>query len=182
LISPFHYLLSTFPTIAHNTNKYKYSAGRKEKNKQKQMTIASKHLGDKTQSGLFTSTNSLSKENKNGQLLRNKQGNNSTANTTTEQPSQLHKSDARDMGETNEICSVASLDNPTKLFSFVSSRNWAGVIKRCMGEDKKEVSTWIVEKNNDGSTRWKLLPIHKVSLTKKEEYANACFYSLTIHP
>ena len=123
------------------------------------MTISSTLPTDKTKSSLFTNTNSISKENSNDQLLRNKQGINFTA-TKQELP---HKSDVREMTETNNDISVASSDNPTKLFSFVSSRNWAGVIKRSVGDDKKEVSTWIVEKNNDGSTRWKLLPIHKVS-------------------
>lgn len=62
--------------------------------------------------------------------------------------------------------SFATSENPTKLYTFVSARNWTGTIKRCVGEDKKEVSTWIVEKNTDGSIRWKLLPIHKACENK----------------
>ncbi len=56
-----------------------------------------------------------------------------------------------------------SSTNPTKLFSFVSKRNWAGAVKRCSGADKAEATKWIVEHNNDGSIRWRLLPIHQVS-------------------
>ena len=56
-----------------------------------------------------------------------------------------------------------SSENPTKLFAFVSKRNWAGVAERCSGADKAEATNWIVEHNNDGSIRWRLLPIHQVS-------------------
>ena len=55
-----------------------------------------------------------------------------------------------------------SSKNPTKLFDFGTKRNWAGAVKRCKGEDKKEASQWIVEHNKDGTIRWKLLPIHQV--------------------
>ena len=56
-----------------------------------------------------------------------------------------------------------SSKHPTKLFAFVSKRNWAGVAERCSGADKAEATNWIVEHNNDGSIRWRLLPIHQVS-------------------
>lgn len=138
--------------------------GKEKINEWKQMTMSSNFLTDKTKSNLFTTTNSISKENNNGRLLVNKQVNNSTSSTTEQDT--LHMSDeVREMVEPNQI-SVVTSDNPTKLFSFVSSRNWTGVIKRCTGEDKKEVSTWIIEKNSDGSTRWKLLPIHKACENK----------------
>ena len=67
------------------------------------------------------------------------------------------KSGARD-----DVEDVSS-HNPTKLFSFVSKRNWTGAVKRCSGADKVEATKWIVEHNNDGSIRWRLLPIHQVS-------------------
>ncbi len=54
--------------------------------------------------------------------------------------------------------------SPTKLFTFVTKRNWAGAVKRCNSADgKKEAATWIVENNQDGTVRWRLLPIHQVS-------------------
>lgn len=59
-----------------------------------------------------------------------------------------------------------SSTNPTKLFSFVSKRNWAGAVKRCSGADKAEATKWIVEHNNDGSIRWRLLPIHQACENK----------------
>jgi hypothetical protein len=154
-----------FPTIITQNNRQR--EGKEKINEWKQMTMSSNFFTDKTKSNLFTTTNSISKENNNGSLLVNKQVNNS-ANSTTEQDTLHMSDDVREMVEPNQI-SVVTSDNPTKLFSFVSSRNWTGVIKRCTGEDKKEVSTWIIEKNSDGSTRWKLLPIHKVGLTRKED-------------
>jgi len=72
------------------------------------------------------------------------------------------------------VDSFASSKDPTKLYSFVNKKNWAGAIKRCKGDTKDEASTWIVEKNNDGSTRWKLLPIHQVSL-HTESYSTGVF-------
>lgn len=54
-----------------------------------------------------------------------------------------------------------SAAEPTKLFTMINKRNWAGVVKRCRGDDAKEAKTWIVEKNRNDSVRWKLLPIHQ---------------------
>jgi len=68
-------------------------------------------------------------------------------------------SEIRDGAPVDDVSS----ENPTKLFAFVSKRNWAGVAERCSGADKAEATNWIVEHNNDGSIRWRLLPIHQVS-------------------
>mmetsp|Transcript_12974 Transcript_12974/g.24381 ORF Transcript_12974/g.24381 Transcript_12974/m.24381 type:complete len:415 (+) Transcript_12974:128-1372(+) len=125
------------------------------------MTISSTFPTDKTKSNLFTSNNSISRETNIDRLFSNKQSYKFTA-TKQESP---RESEVHEMTEKNDT-SVATSDNPTKLFSFVSSRNWPGVIKRSTGDDKKEVSTWIVEKNGDGSTRWRLLPIHKACENK----------------
>uniref|UniRef100_A0A7S3Q0S7 Uncharacterized protein n=2 Tax=Chaetoceros debilis TaxID=122233 RepID=A0A7S3Q0S7_9STRA len=63
--------------------------------------------------------------------------------------------------------SILSSKTPTKLFLFVTKRNWVGAVKRCKSSDgMKEASTWIVEKNADGSNRWKLLPIHQACENK----------------
>lgn len=60
---------------------------------------------------------------------------------------------------------VVSSSEPTKLFSYVHKRNWAAAVKRCKSEEYAiEARTWVVEKNRDDSIRWKLLPIHQVSL------------------
>ena len=68
-------------------------------------------------------------------------------------------SEIRDGAPVDDVSS----EYPTKLFAFVSKRNWAGVAERCSGADKAEATNWIVEHNNDGSIRWRLLPIHQVS-------------------
>lgn len=66
------------------------------------------------------------------------------------------------LGET-----TVSVKNPTKLFTFVTKRNWSGAVKRCNTPDgKKEAATWIVENNKDGSVRWRLLPIHQACENK----------------
>ena len=59
--------------------------------------------------------------------------------------------------------SVVTSEEPTKLFSLINKRNWTAVVKRCRGEYAKETMTWVEEKNQDNSLRWKLLPIHLVS-------------------
>lgn len=46
------------------------------------------------------------------------------------------------------------------LFNVIKSRDWSNVVKRCKSHNKNEAATWIVEKNSDGSLRWKLLPLH----------------------
>lgn len=77
-----------------------------------------------------------------------------------------HVHSKREDSEANEITlmgPVVSRDEPTKLFSLISQRQWDAVVKRCRGEDAKEAMTWVVEKNRDNSIRWKLLPIHHVS-------------------
>ena len=66
---------------------------------------------------------------------------------------------------------IMTSKTPTKLFSFVTKRNWVGAVKRCKSSDgMKEASTWIVEKNADGSNRWKLLPIHQVRVMRYTIY------------
>ena len=62
---------------------------------------------------------------------------------------------------------VVSSSQGTKLFSLITKRNWPATIQRCKGEGGVEAMTWIIEKNMDGSTRWKLLPIHQVSTLLK---------------
>ena len=57
---------------------------------------------------------------------------------------------------------VKSSSKPTKMFTYVKERNWSGVVRRCMGDDKTEAATWIADKNSDGSVRWKCLPLHQV--------------------
>ena len=60
---------------------------------------------------------------------------------------------------------AVSSSQGTELFSLIAKRNWLDTVKRCKGEQgMKEAMTWIVEKNADDSTRWKLLPIHQVSI------------------
>ena len=59
---------------------------------------------------------------------------------------------------------TASSEDPTPLFSFIKSRKWTNVVVRCRSAEKAEAGTWIVEKNIDGSVRWKLLPLHQVSV------------------
>jgi hypothetical protein len=59
-----------------------------------------------------------------------------------------------------------SASEPTKLFASISKRNWPAVVKRCKGDYAKEARTWVVEKNRDGSVRWKLLPIHQACENK----------------
>jgi hypothetical protein len=59
---------------------------------------------------------------------------------------------------------IVSSSNPTQLFVFIKSKDWTKVVKKCRSNnrgDKDEASTWIVEKNTDGTVRWKLLPIHQ---------------------
>lgn len=68
-------------------------------------------------------------------------------------------------GARDDVEDVSS-HNPTKLFSFVTKRNWTGAVKRCSGADKVEATKWIVEHNNDGSIRWRLLPIHQACENK----------------
>ena len=60
---------------------------------------------------------------------------------------------------------VVSSSQGTKLFYLITKQNWPDAVKRCRGEGSMEAMTWIVEKNEDGSIRWKLLPIHKVSIS-----------------
>ena len=59
---------------------------------------------------------------------------------------------------------AVSSSHRTKLFSLITKRNWSAAVKRCRGEGAMEAMTWIVEKNADDSIRWKLLPIHQVSI------------------
>jgi hypothetical protein len=75
----------------------------------------------------------------------------------------IRAAETREQEESDLPELFVSSKDPTKLFSFVKKKNWAGVVKRCKGEDRKEASTWVVEHNADGKLRWKLLPIHEVS-------------------
>jgi len=89
---------------------------------------------------------------------------NSAAAETRSPDSAPNRSDeTREKEESDLPESFVTSKDPTKLFSFVKKKNWAGVVKRCKGEDRKEASTWVVEHNADGKLRWKLLPIHEVS-------------------
>jgi hypothetical protein len=97
---------------------------------------------------------------------------NSNSDITTTTEDRFPDSASNRSKETREAADTASDDvcvssaNPTKLFSFVKKRNWAGVVKRCKGGDRKEASTWVVEKHADGKTIWKVLAIHEVSILK----------------
>jgi len=76
---------------------------------------------------------------------------------------------ARDDTESVELDTngpTVTSSNPTKLFSYIIKRNWPAVVKRCKGADSREARTWVVEKNRDGSIRWKLLPIHQACENK----------------
>ena len=42
---------------------------------------------------------------------------------------------------------------PSKLFAFVSNRNWAGAARRCSGAGKAQATNWIEKRNNGGSIR-----------------------------
>lgn len=87
----------------------------------------------------------------------------------TESSSLQEGTSTRDESEIIEVSSsgpIVSVTEPTKLFSMISKRNWASVVKRCKGDGSKEAKTWIVEKNRDGSVRWKSLPIHQACETK----------------
>lgn len=54
-----------------------------------------------------------------------------------------------------------SPSTPTTLFYLIKNKEWERVIQRCE-ECPSESSVWIVEDNkNDGSVRWRLLPIHQ---------------------
>lgn len=70
--------------------------------------------------------------------------------------------DERNPKENREIQEVSfvSTANPTKLYSFTKKENWVGVANRCKTH-VAEVSTWIVDKTNNGETKWKSLPIHE---------------------
>ena len=68
----------------------------------------------------------------------------------------------RETEDFNAGQSLTSSSKPTKMFTYVKERNWTGVVRRCMGDDKREAATWIVDKNVDGSIRWKCLPLHQV--------------------
>jgi len=54
---------------------------------------------------------------------------------------------------------IAYSDEPTALYSRVRDADWSGAIKAAK-RNPIEASTWIVEKNTDGTTRWELLPLH----------------------
>lgn len=75
--------------------------------------------------------------------------------------------ESRETEDFHSAQSIASSAKPTKMFMYVKERNWTGVVRRCMGDDKREAATWIVDKNIDGSMRWKCLPLHQVRIKKK---------------
>jgi hypothetical protein len=127
------------------------------------MTSASRFPSNSNRATILASSVPTSQDNQDG-LPRQKNNHSFAAGPSLPVVSQGDTTNVPELRELPEDShpSFATMQNPTKLFHFVTARNWPAVIKRCMGEDKKEVSTWIVEKNNDGSTRWKLLPIHKV--------------------
>mmetsp|Transcript_14770 Transcript_14770/g.21096 ORF Transcript_14770/g.21096 Transcript_14770/m.21096 type:complete len:431 (+) Transcript_14770:208-1500(+) len=64
--------------------------------------------------------------------------------------------------QNSSIKSVTS-NEPTLLFSYIKFKRWASVVKRCrsLGNEKSEAGIWVVETNNDGSIRWKSLPLHQ---------------------
>lgn len=74
--------------------------------------------------------------------------------------------ESRETEDFHSAQSIASSAKPTKMFMYVKERNWTGVVRRCMGDDKREAATWIVDKNIDGSMRWKCLPLHQACESK----------------
>lgn len=61
---------------------------------------------------------------------------------------------------------VVSSTNPTAIFTAIKDRNWTSVVSICRSGEQSHAGTWIVEKNVDGSLRWKLLPLHQACETK----------------
>ena len=65
--------------------------------------------------------------------------------------------------DTTNMPSVSS-DDPTDLYSLIKGKDWDGAISQARGGDHRgEAGTWVVEQNQDGSARWRLLPLHQVS-------------------
>lgn len=51
-------------------------------------------------------------------------------------------------------------DEGTVLYDFLKRKRWSEAITQ-INEVPSEAKTWIVEKNTDGSVRWRLLPLHQ---------------------
>lgn len=99
---------------------------------------------------------------------KNKTGDNvsiASNGSKTKQPKDARTTDAsiKSGSGTRDTSDDVNAQNPTKLFAFVSKRNWSGAVKRCTS-NSTEASKWIVEYNKDGTIRWRLLPIHQVGL------------------
>jgi len=63
--------------------------------------------------------------------------------------------------DTTNMPSVSS-DDPTDLYSLIKGKDWDGAISQARGGDHRgEAGTWVVEQNQDGSARWRLLPLHQ---------------------
>ena len=62
-----------------------------------------------------------------------------------------------------EIRECSTLE-PTVLYELIKARKWSAVVDRLRTERYavEEAGTWIVERNVDGSVRWRLLPLHQV--------------------
>lgn len=73
----------------------------------------------------------------------------------------LPEVDARQDDEVRTLeCSALE---PTVLYELIKSRKWSAVVNRLRNQRSAadEAATWIVERNVDGSVRWKLLPLHQ---------------------
>ena len=71
--------------------------------------------------------------------------------------------DEETRGEEVEIRECSTLE-PTVLYELIKARKWSAVVDRLRTERYavEEAGTWIVERNVDGSVRWRLLPLHQV--------------------
>ena len=79
-----------------------------------------------------------------------------------------------------EVRECSTLE-PTVLYELIKARKWSAVVDRLRTERYaiEEAGTWIVERNVDGSVRWRLLPLHQVRIFAtvcQVENLNKCKY------
>eukprot|EP00957_Ditylum_brightwellii_P204133 15337871-Ditylum_brightwellii.AAC.1 len=65
-----------------------------------------------------------------------------------------------DLTERNSSERRTASNTPTELFSLIKLEKWSDVVART-ATYPDEASTWVIEKNHDEDSSWKLLPLHQ---------------------
>ena len=87
-------------------------------------------------------------------------------------PAERAGQDARDEGEKGDSHQSLECDfdsNPTELYLGLLRKDWSATITRC-SSNASEAKTWVSRREDNGSLRWKLLPIHAALIFKAPEH------------